>query len=66
MFSNSSECQQWQASMSIKKELKKQHPQFDVLHCHLCPSQVPKRGDVIRRIYLTKRRLEQIDEKDAN
>ena len=52
------------AGINFKKELKKQHPQFDVLHCHLCPSQLPKSGDVIGRIM--KRRLEQIDEKDAN
>ena len=50
--------------INFKKELKKPHPQFGVLPCDLCPSQLPKRGDVIGRIM--KRRLEQMHEKDLN
>ena len=48
----------------FQEGIEKAASQIDVLHCHLCPSQLPKRGDVIGRIM--KRRFEQIDEKDAN
>ena len=50
--------------ITFKRELKKRHPQFGVLPCDLCPSQLPKRGDVVGRIM--KRRLEEMHEKDAN
>lgn len=50
--------------VTFKKELKKSHPQFGVFPCDLCPSQLPKRGDVIGCVM--KRRLEFMHQKDAN
>ena len=50
--------------IGFKNELKKQHPQFDVLPCDICPSQLRKRGDVIWRT--TKRRLDHLHAKDGN
>ena len=50
--------------VKLKMELMKPHPQFGVFPCDLCPSRLPKQGEVIGRIM--KRRLELMHQKNAD